>query len=424
MTRTRTGAVVLLALALSVSACSTKAKTSDGSTGGNTTAGGLKTGPGVDAKTISLGVLTDESGVFAALGKTVSQGNQLGVDEINVAGGVCNRQIKLVVQDHGYDVQKAVSLYAQVAPQVAGMMQLLGSPMTTALLGNLATDHMLGATATWASTLLRSKDIQISGATYDIEQINGLSYLFDKGLIKKGDKVGHIYNEGEYGANGLAGSMYAASKLGFTIVPQQIKATETDLTAAISKFKSANVKAISLTVGPKATASAVGVAAVTGLNVPFMGNNPTFSSQLLKSAAGPALIKNFYLSASFSPLSSDKPAEVKLLAAYKRKYGSEIPNAGVSYGYGVAKIYEQTLKAACEKKDLSREGIEAAFRTLTNVDTNGVIAPLDYSKVGEIPSRQTNIIRPNMATLPIDGLKLEKDLFESDIAKDYTAPKG
>ena len=423
MIRTRTGAAVLLALALSASACSTKAKDT-GSPGGNTAAGGLKTGPGVDAKNISLGVLTDESGVFAALGKTVTEGNQLGVDEINAAGGVCNRQIKLIIQDHGYDVQKAVSLYAQEAPQVAGMLQLLGSPMTTALLGNLATDHMLGATATWASTLLRSKDIQISGATYDIEQINGLSYLFDKGLIKKGDKVGHIYNEGEYGANGLAGSTYAASKLGFTIVPQQIKATETDMTAAISKFKSAGVKAISVTIGPKATASAVGVAAATGLDVPFLGNNPTFSSQLLKGPAGPALIKNFYLSASFSPLSSDKPAEVKLLAAYRKKYGSEIPNAGVSYGYGVAKIYEQTLKAACEKKDLTREGIEAAFRTLTNVDTDGVIAPLDYSKVGEIPSRKTNIIRPNMATLPIDGLKLEKDLFESAIAKDYVAPKG
>ena len=168
MIRTRTGAAVLLALALSASACSTKAKDT-GSPGGNTAAGGLKTGPGVDAKNISLGVLTDESGVFAALGKTVTEGNQLGVDEINAAGGVCNRQIKLIIQDHGYDVQKAVSLYAQEAPQVAGMLQLLGSPMTTALLGNLATDHMLGATATWASTLLRSKDIQISGATYDIE---------------------------------------------------------------------------------------------------------------------------------------------------------------------------------------------------------------------------------------------------------------
>ncbi len=90
----------------------------------------------------------------------------------------------------------------------------------------------------------------------------------------------------------------------------------------------------------------------------------------------------------------------------------------------MAQIYAQTLKAACDKKDLSRTGIESAFRTLTNVDTKGIIAPLDYSKPGEIPARQTYVVRPSKANLAVDGLKIEKELFESDIAKDYTTPKG
>ena len=421
MIRTRSGAAVLLAVALTASACSTKTTTSGGS---GSTSGGVKTGPGIDDKSISLGILTDESGVFASLGKTVSQGNQLGVDDINKSGGICNRQIKLVVQDHGYDVQKAVSLYAQEAPQVAGILQILGSPMTTALLDSFKTDHMLAATATWASTLLRSDDIQISGATYDIEQINGLSYLFDQGKIKKGDKVGHIYIEGEYGKNGLAGSMYAAQKLGFTIVPAQVKGTETDMSAAIGQLKSAGVKAISLTTTPKQTASAVGVAAVTGLDVPFLGNNPTYSPLLLKTAAGPALEKNLYVSGSASPLSADLPAAKDVLAKFKAKYAGQPTNAGVTYGYGVAKIYAKTLQAACDKKDLTREGIESAFRTLSNVTTDGIIAPLDYSKPGEIPARETFVVRPSMSTIDIDGLKVEKPLFESDIAKDYVTPKG
>ncbi|MDT4974325.1 MAG: hypothetical protein QOG98_83, partial [Pseudonocardiales bacterium] len=60
-----------------------------------------------------------------------------------------------------------------------------------------------------------------------------------------------------------------------------------------------------------------------------------------------------------------------------------------------------------------------AFHSLKNVDTQGIIAPLDYSKQGEIPARQTIIARANKANVNIDGLKIEKDLFESDIAKDY-----
>jgi len=187
----------------------------------------------------------------------------------------------------------------------------------------------------------------------------------------------------------------------------------------VQALKQAGVKAILLTVGPKQLASAAGVAASIGLDVPILGNNPTFSPLLLNSPAGPAIEKNFYLSASSSPLSADTPAVKKVLAAYKAKYPSATPNAGVAYGYGVGKIYEQTLKAACDAKDLTRTGIEKAFHTLKNVDTGGIIAPLDYSKQGEIPARQTIIARATKATLTIDGLKIEKDLFESDTAKGY-----
>lgn len=413
MTRMRTKAVLGLALVLSLSAtaCSTKAN--------KTGKGAVKVGPGVTKDKISLGVLTDESGTFAALGTTVTQGNQVAVDEINAAGGICGRKLSLIVKDTAYDVQKAVSQYAEIAPNIAGILQVIGSPATTALLPTITSDHMVSATATWASSLLSSPDIQISGATYDIEMINGLSYLRDRGLIHKGDKLGHIAFEGAYGDNGLAGSKYAAGKLGFSIVTQRPKATETDMTSAVQALKQAGVKGILLTVGPKQLASAAGVAASIGLDVPILGNNPTFSPLLLNSPAGPAIEKNFYLSASSSPLSADKPAVKKVLAAFKAKYPSATPNAGVAYGYGVAKIYEQTLKAACTSKDLTRQGIETAFHSLKNVDTQGIIAPLNYSKQGAIPARQTLIARANKANLAIDGLKIEKDLFESDIAKGY-----
>jgi ABC-type branched-subunit amino acid transport system substrate-binding protein len=192
------------------------------------------------------------------------------------------------------------------------------------------------------------------------------------------------------------------------------------MTSAVQALKQAGVKAILLTVAPKQLASTAGVAATIGLNVPILGNNPTFSPLLLATPAGPAIEKNFYLSASSAPLSADLPAARKVLAAFKAKYPSATPNAGVTYGYGVAQIYDQTLKAACASKDLTRTGIEKAFHTLSHVDTGGIIAPLDYSKQSEIPARQTYIIRADKANLAIDGLKVEKQLFESDIAKGYT----
>ena len=42
-------------------------------------------------------------------------------------------------------------------------------------------------------------------------------------MIKPGDKIGHVYFEGEYGENGLKGSeVRSRSKNGMTVVEQKI----------------------------------------------------------------------------------------------------------------------------------------------------------------------------------------------------------
>jgi hypothetical protein len=54
----------VLAAALVLAGCSSKAKDD----GDKAAAGGMKTGQGISGKTITLGVLTDMSGVYATLG--------------------------------------------------------------------------------------------------------------------------------------------------------------------------------------------------------------------------------------------------------------------------------------------------------------------------------------------------------------------
>ena len=172
---------------------------------------------------ISLGLLTDLSGVFAALGKPIVQGTQLYWKQQNADGGVCDRKVKLVVKDHGYDPQKAVVQYRELA-DVAALQQLLGSPITAALLPTLEADSMISLLAAWPSSLLANDFIIEVGATYDIEMINGLDYLLEDGKIAKGDKIGHIYFEGEYGENGLAGLQGVRRGERHEIVEQKIKA--------------------------------------------------------------------------------------------------------------------------------------------------------------------------------------------------------
>jgi len=388
------------------------------SAAGSGSGAAVKTGPGITNTTITLGDLTDLSGAFAVLGKTITDGNQLYIDKVNSSGGVCGRQLKLIVKDHGYNVQKAVSAYGDTTSQVAGYLQLLGSPMTSALLDNIKSDKIITAPASWASTLLANPYIMISGTTYDIEMINGIDYLLKQGKIAKGDKIGHIYIQGEYGANGLIGSKYAAQADGLTLVEQQVKATDTDMSGAVTALKSAGVKAILLTTTPTQTASAAGAAASQGFNVPVLGNNPTYLPQLLKTPAGPALTANYLVVQSAAPFTD--PSAKDVAAAFKSKYPDVLPNAGVTYGYAVAEAYVTILKTACKNGDLSRDGIVTAFRQTTGVDTGGLLPSLDFSKPGASPSNRVIILKPDAS---VDGGEtVVQQLFVSNAAKGYRAP--
>ena len=321
-------------------------------------AGSLKTGPGVTDTEISLGLMTDLSGVFAALGKPIVEGTQLFWDQQNAAGGVCDRTVKLVVKDHGYDPQKAVVQYRDLS-EVAALQQLLGSPMTAALLPKLKTDSMLSLLAAWPSGLLGEDVVGILGATYDIEIENGLGFVMAAGKLEEGDKIGHIYFEGDYGESGLEGSKAFAEANGMTVVEQKIKATDEDMSGQVSALKRAGVKAVALSTSPAQTASAVGVGAAQGLTVPFVGNGPTWDPALLKSPAAEAVKALLFVSASSAPFSSDEPGPKEAADAYTEAHPKETPKASVQVGWSQGRLMFETLERACANDDLSREGIVA-----------------------------------------------------------------
>ncbi|MBA2554670.1 MAG: ABC transporter substrate-binding protein [Geodermatophilaceae bacterium] len=410
---------LVLAVALTAAACSTKADDEGNTPAGSGDPSELTTDFGVTDDTITLGILTDLTGPFAALSTAIVQGNELVYDKINADGGICDRQIELIIEDHGYDVQRAVQLYAQVEPDVLGMTQLIGSPMTTALLETITETEMVTAPASWASTLLENPYILMAGTTYDLEMINGLQYMVDEGLIADGDTIGALYVEGEYGANGFAGVEFAAKALGLTVESATLKATDTDATSVISQFAQAGVAAIALTTTPTQTASAVGVAAQALPGVKFLGNNPTFSPGLLATPVAAALEANFLLAASALPFTADTPEMDMVRTEFAEAYPDEPGNGGVTYGYGVATIYSQILRTACESGDMTRAGLLAALQA-TDEGITGVIAPLDFSQPGSPASREIYIAAPDAAAE--GGLTIVKDLFTTELAGSYTAP--
>jgi ABC-type branched-subunit amino acid transport system substrate-binding protein len=404
-TGSRGTAALAAVVVVAAAGCSTKAPESSGGGGGD--AADVQTDVGVEGTTITLGVLTDLTGVFAALGKDLTNANTLYWDD----NQVCDTyDVELDVQDTGYVPQTGVQLYSGMKDSILAMEQTIGSPINTALAPEYEADQIVNFPSAWSKTLTEIPGTGVVGATYDVEISNGYDYLFQQGLLQEGDTVGHIYFEGEYGANGLAGSQAVAEEKNLTIIEAQIKSTDQDMSAQVTQFKAAGVKAIALTVAPGQTASVAAVAEAQGLDVPILGSNPVFAPGLLQGPTAEWLKTHLYVA---SPVSSFAD-HADLLESYQEAYPDVTPSLGVLVGYGMATLMHQVLDAACENGDLTRAGVLEAFEGLEDVDTGGLVVPIRGFEKGKSPSLESFILVP--ADEP-GGAKVVQDAFEGEFAQ-------
>jgi len=377
--------------------------------------GDLKTGPGVTADTITLGQLTDLSGVFAPLATAFTQSQEMYWKK---QGPICDRKVELVNKDAAYDVQKAVSLYKSTEPDIAMLSQVVGSPIIAALLPSFEKDQMLAVAAAWPPAFLDAETVAIPGASYDIEAINGIEWLMENKGLKEGDTIGDLYFEGDFGEGGLIGVKYAAEKFGLNVVEQKIKATDEDMSGAAAKFKREGVKAIWVTTAPGQLASLAGVAKSIGLEVPIGTNGPVFAPQLLDTPVGETLDKTVTVFNSGASYAADLPEAKQVAADYEKAYPKGVPQQAVMTGWSQAQITKAVLDKACENKDLSREGIVKAFRELKGIDTGGLIAgDLDFTQVGQASSKA--VYAHDVDKNTPGGLKTEGDVLSYETAESY-----
>ncbi|GGV63736.1 ABC transporter substrate-binding protein [Streptomyces griseoloalbus] len=418
--RQRTAGTVLagvLALLLAATGCSSKA---DGGDKGGEAADGVRTGPGVGADTIRLGALTDLTGPYATLGKSIVQAQRMWAEETNAQGGICDRKVEIVVKDHGYDVQKAVTAYADIAPDVVALPQVIGSPVVAALLDDIERDKMLTFPQAWAASLLGKDAIQVLGTTYDVDMIAAVEFLTrDKGL-KSGDRIGHVYFEGDYGANALEGSTWAAGKAGLKVTGLKIKATDTDLSAQVSALRKEGVKAVLISAGPAQTASLVGVAASRGLSVPVVSSAPGFAPQLMKTPAAPALAAMLNVVSAAPAVSSDLPGVRRMVASYRKKYPDSPVDSGVLSGYNAAQLMGADLKKACEAGGLTREDVVEAHRSQKNADT-GLGTAQNFSDVDRPASVETYVLKPDAKA--VGGVVNAQEAHTAPGVEDYLSSR-
>ncbi|WP_166741705.1 ABC transporter substrate-binding protein [Cumulibacter soli] len=407
-----------LGLCVLLGGCSTKAD--DGSSGAGS-GDGVKTDVGVTDDAITIGVLTDLSGAFKANGLAMTAGNELWAEQANADGGVCGREIVLDIKDAGYKPENAMALYEQQKSTVLGYTQLVGSHIIAALKSKIASDGLFTIAAAVSSTNMDDPTIQVLSATNDIEMLNGLAYMQAEGKLKDGDTVAHVYLDAEFGQNSLQGSTYYAEQHDLNLIGIPVGATDTDMTAIVTKIKSDGADLIALSTAAAGAGSVVLQNSAQGLDLPIIANSSSFAPNLLNDPAMVEAMKNVVLASGWAPVGAEGDLSQTIESAYEEEY-DEPTSFALNAGYVYGLTWQAVLEEACDAGDLTREGVLKAKENITELDTGGLSGTFDLSDYRVPTTRETFMLAPDASVIDTGGLSVIAELNEYDETAAYKAP--
>jgi ABC-type branched-subunit amino acid transport system substrate-binding protein len=394
-------AVAATALCLSVSACGTGNSSSTTSSAGGKAAK-IQGGPGVDpaTKTITIGDINALTGPAAALGNAVAAGHRAYFEALNARGGIDGWKIKLTVKDSGYKPQEHVQLYNELQPSVA-ILNSFGSPTTKAIQPQVDQQKIVTFPASFDSLWGADSVMAPVGAPYSVDVANVLDYYTHSGTQKP--RIGIIYQNDEYGADGLRGFKAAKSRLGFVDAGEQsFNAGDTSFTAQVQKLKAAGAQAVVVTALPSATGPIVGTAATLGFKPQWILQGPAFLEQLITKDGNvdspptpvAAALKGALVTSFAAPWGDTGASGMKQLVADHRRYSASLPpSIYFTLAYAQGQVQAAILRKAIQSGNLTRAGILAAKENLGTVDLRGIAPNVSYAPQPGPPTRKSLITR-------------------------------
>lgn len=371
---------------------------------GDREAQGPAAAPGVDlaGKTISIGVLNDESGPVSAIGRPWGAGLRVLAAQINAGGsGLLPEgwKVQLVERDHAYNPQRSVQLFNEIRDQVLFIGTSMGTPNTLPLRPLLARNKIVAFPASLSSKMSEFEFTPPIGPSYKLEALRALDWMAQQAGGADQVKLGLVYQQDDYGADGRDAVAEAAGRLGMAVVTQQTYAPgQPDYTAVVAALKDSGATHVLLTTVPSATAPILGVAAQLDYKPVWVGNSPSWIDRFFDAkVVPPAIFQNYHWVTSFTFWGENVPLMKPFVAAYE-KFGRELapPDHYILASYAVGLIEMQALSRCIESGEITREGFLKALRALKDYDTYGATAaPLDFTRFPYVTGTQTRILKPD-----------------------------
>jgi branched-chain amino acid transport system substrate-binding protein len=354
------------------------------------------TNQGVSDTEIVIGTHQDLSGPIKGWGVSAANGMKFAVDEINTAGGINGRKLKLILEDSGYDPKKAVLATQKMIEKdkIFANIGSMGSPTVLA-----AQDIVLDAGVLQLFPLTAAEFSYKFDVTKPQERLkfnNLLPYVEStrsatKYMIeaKKFEKPCILYQDDEYGKSVFDG--FTAQLEAMKIKPASVnsyKRGASDFSAPIAKMKSDGCDLVVLGAVIREPIGAMSEAKKLGWNPTFLGSTPVNVIEV--PALGKEAVEGLYSAGGFEiPYEDTAKGKIKVWADTYRAAFSATPNSQAIIGYNAIMTFAHYAKLA--GKDLTGEKMLAALESGNVFQDIFNSPPTKFSKTSHLASTVTSV---------------------------------
>ncbi len=330
-----------------------------------------------------IGPVTGDAAVY---GKSVKNGADLAVKEINAAGGINGTQIEFMFEDDEADGEKSLNAYNTLKDK--GMKVLMGTVTSGAcasVIEKTNEDNMFQLTPSASST-----DVLKYGNCFQVcftdpnQGIASAQYIGQNAVAKK---VAVIYDSSDIYSSGIEEKFVQEAKnQNIEIVATEAFTADSksDFSVQLQKAKDAGAELVFLPIYYKEATLILQQSSDLGYKPIFFGCDgldgilgvENFNKSL---AEGVMLLTPFAADAK-----DDKT--VKFVEDYKAAYKKEIPNQFAADAYDAIYIIKAAIEKGSVTKDMSIADISKALKTaMTQISVDGLTGEgMTWAATGEV----------------------------------------
>jgi len=354
------------------------------------------TNEGISATKIVLGTHQDLSGPVKTWGVPVSNGMKMAIEEINAAGGVHGRKIKLIIEDSGYDPKRAVLASQKMVERdkIFAMVGPMGSPTVLAAqdilfdAGVLQLFPLSSAEFTFKFDPAKPQErLKFNNLLPYVESTRAaVKFMIETKNFKKPCTM---YQDDEYGKNVLDGFTQQITAMKLTAASMtSFKRGASDFSAQVAKMKADGCDMVLLGTVIRETIGAMGEARKLGWDVTFLGATPT--NVLEVPALGKEAVEGLYAASGFEiPYEDTATGKVKdWLSNYKKMFGADA-NTQAIIGYNAIETFAFYANKA--GKDLTGQKMLDALESGDKFQDIFSSPPTVFSKTNHLATTVTQV---------------------------------